>query len=68
MQFAIRCKNDAFVAEKVNTRLAKVFMAIFALAERLPTSARSQLVSELATRVTNDQTREPLTFRLDFIT
>ena len=35
----IMCKNDAFVAKKVNTRLTKVFMAIFALAERLATSA-----------------------------
>ena len=32
-------KNDVFVAKKVNMRLTKVFMAIFALAERLPTSA-----------------------------
>ena len=38
-KFAITCKNDAFVAKKVNTRLTKVFMTIFALAERLPTSA-----------------------------
>ena len=32
-------KNNAFVAKIVNTRLTKVFMAIFALAERLPISA-----------------------------
>ena len=32
-------KNDAFVAKIVNTRLTKIFMAIFALNERLPTSA-----------------------------
>ena len=34
------CANkDAFVAKIVNTRLAKIFMAIFALDERLPSSA-----------------------------
>ena len=33
------CKNDVFVAKKVNMLLTKVFMAIFSLAERLPTSA-----------------------------
>ena len=32
-------KNNAFVAKIVNTRLAKVFMVIFALAEMLPISA-----------------------------
>jgi len=32
-------KNDAFVAKIVNTRLTKIFMAIFALDERLPSSA-----------------------------
>ena len=32
-------KNDAFVAKIVNTCLTKSFMASFALAERLPTSA-----------------------------
>ena len=32
-------KNDAFVAKIVNTRLTKILMAIFALAERLPTPA-----------------------------
>ena len=31
--------NYAFVAKIVNTRLTKVFMAIFAFDERLPTSA-----------------------------
>ena len=32
-------KNDAFVAKIVNVRLTKVFMAIFAPDERLPSSA-----------------------------
>ena len=32
-------KNDAFVAKIVNTRLTKIFMAIFAPDERLPSSA-----------------------------
>ena len=38
-KFASMCKNKAFVAKIVNTRLAKVFMVIFALAEMLPISA-----------------------------
>ena len=33
------CKNDAFVAKIANTHLTKIFMAICALGERLPTSA-----------------------------
>ena len=32
-------KNDAFVAKIVNTRLTKIFMAIFAPNERLPSPA-----------------------------
>ena len=32
-------KNDASLAKIVNTRLTKIFVAIFALAERLSTSA-----------------------------
>ena len=36
---AIACKNDASVAKIPNRRLTKIFVAIFALAERLPTSA-----------------------------
>ena len=32
-------KKDAFVAKFANTRLTKILVAIFALAERLPTSA-----------------------------
>ena len=32
-------KNNAFVAKIVTTRLTKIFMAIFAPNERLPTSA-----------------------------
>ena len=32
-------KNDAFVAKIVNTRLTKIFMAIFAPDKRLPSSA-----------------------------
>ena len=38
-KFAIMRNNDTFVAYIVNTRMTKVFMAIFALTERLPTSA-----------------------------
>ena len=38
-KFAITRKNDAFVAKFVNTRLTKIFMAIFAPDERLPSSA-----------------------------
>ena len=37
-KFAIAHKNDAFVAKIVNMRLTKIFMAIFAPDERLPTS------------------------------
>ena len=32
-------KNDAFVAKIANTCQTKIFVGIFALAERLPTSA-----------------------------
>ena len=32
-------KNDAFAAKIAKTRLTKIFVAIFAFAERLPTSA-----------------------------
>ena len=39
LQIGDYAKNDAFVAEIVNTRLTKIFMAIFAFDERLPTSA-----------------------------
>ena len=38
-KFAITRKNHAFVAKIVNTLLTKHFWAVFALAERLPTSA-----------------------------
>ena len=38
-KFAITHKNDAFFAKIANTRLTKTFVAFFALAERLPTSA-----------------------------
>ena len=38
-KFAINRKNDAFVAKIVKTRLTEIFIAIFALAERLPISA-----------------------------
>ena len=38
-KFAITRKNDAFVAKIVNTRLTKIFMAIFAPNERLPSPA-----------------------------
>ena len=42
--FAIMRKIDAFVAKIVNTRLVKIFMAIFAPDERLPSSATLALV------------------------
>ena len=38
-KFAITRKNDAFFGKIANTRLTKTFVAILALAERLPTSA-----------------------------
>ena len=38
-EFAISRKNDAFVAKIENTLLTKIFMAIFAPDERLPSSA-----------------------------
>ena len=38
-KFTITRKNGAFVTKIENKRLTKVFMVIFALAERLPTSA-----------------------------
>ena len=37
-KFAIMRNNDTFVAYIVNTRMTKVFRAVFALAEKLPTS------------------------------
>ena len=37
--FAITRKNDAFVAKIASMRLTKTFVAIFAVAERLPTTA-----------------------------
>ena len=39
LQFANYAKKDAFVANIVNLRLSDFFMAIVALAERLPTYA-----------------------------
>ena len=39
LKIAITRKNDAFVAKIVNMRLTKIFMAIFALPERLSNSA-----------------------------
>ena len=39
----LRAITTHFVAKIVNTRLTKVFMAIFALAERLPTAATALL-------------------------
>ena len=39
LQIAITRKNDAFVAKNVNTRLTKIFMAIFAPDDSLPSSA-----------------------------
>ena len=38
-KYAITCKSDAFVAKIVNTRWTKIFMAIFAPDDRLPSSA-----------------------------
>ena len=37
------CKNDAFVAKIANMHLTETFVAIFAFAERLPTSATLEL-------------------------
>ena len=39
VKIVISHKNDAFVTKKVSTHLTKIFTAIFALAERLPTFA-----------------------------
>ena len=39
MQICDNAQNDAFVAKIANTRLTKICVAIFALAERLPTFA-----------------------------
>ena len=39
LQICDYAQNDAFVAKIVNTRLTTIFMAIFALDERLPSSA-----------------------------
>ena len=39
--------------KKVNTRLTKIFMAIFALAERVPTSATLLLLTSLAREYLN---------------
>ena len=39
LQICDYAKKDAFVAKIVNTRLTKIFMAIFAPDERLPSSA-----------------------------
>ena len=39
LQICDGVQNDAFVAKIVNTRLTKIFMAIFAFDERLPISA-----------------------------
>ena len=44
-------KNDAFVAKIVNTRLTKIFMAIFAPNERLPSSATLLTCSGLSKQV-----------------
>ena len=38
IQICNYAQNDAFVAKIANTRLTKTFVAIFVLAERLPTS------------------------------
>ena len=37
-------KKNAFVAKNVNTRLTKIFTAIFAPDERLPSSATLELI------------------------
>ena len=39
LQICNYAQNDAFVVKIANTRLKKICMPIFALAERLPTSA-----------------------------
>ena len=52
-KFAITSKKDSFVAKIVNTRLTKIFIAIFAPDERLPSSATLCLhdVSEACTQI-----------------
>ena len=39
LQNCNNAQNDAFVAKIANTRRTKIFVGIFALAEKLPTSA-----------------------------
>ena len=62
-KFAITRKNDTFVAKIANTRPKKIFVAIFALAERLPNSAtlgsgrHSLHISRIILRTTQRQTR-----------
>ena len=61
LNFASTRKNDAFVAKIVNTRSTKLFMAIFALAERLPTSAtlpKTALTTEAPTVPINENVGE----------
>ena len=41
-------KNHAFVAKIANTRLTERFLTIFALAERLPTSATLEVSNGMA--------------------
>ena len=48
-KFTITCKSDAFVAKIANTGLTNVFVAFFALVERLPTSATLKIYLNFAT-------------------
>ena len=48
-------KNDAFVAKIVNTRLTKIFLAIFAPDERLPSSATLPDVNRVPSKAFQNQ-------------
>ena len=63
-KFAITSKNNAFVAKIANTHLTKIFMATFALAEMLPTSAT--LMKSLAIK-TKEMKTAPLNCQSNLI-
>ena len=54
-KFAITRKNDAFLAKIGNTIQTKICMAIFALAERLPTSATLHIAKVISLKETRFQ-------------
>ena len=56
-KFAITHKNDAFDAKIVNTRLTKIFIAIFSPDERLPSSATLRSTTSLLIFVSADNIR-----------